>query len=149
MTENLSQLNAPVLMTEITLSSNSAKRGGYKCQVQNMQIITINSYPPVPVRQQGYLTHSMQCTKTPTGVSANRSRKQAQCKIVHPGLDLVSFFGAHIFEWNIGKHNHHSLMSMLRKAENIYGNHEAANQQLKIKYESKREQLRHNTFNAD
>ena len=32
---------------------------------------------------------------------------------VHPGFDLVSSFGAHVFEWNIVKHNHHSLMSKL------------------------------------
>ena len=57
---------------------------------------------------------TFQCTKTPTGDSANRSRnKQDLCKIVHPGLDLVSIFGAHTSEWNIVKHNHHSLMSKL------------------------------------
>ena len=57
---------------------------------------------------------TFQCTKTPTGDSANRSRnKQDLCKIVHPGLDLVSFFGANTSEWNIVKHNRHSLMSKL------------------------------------
>lgn len=57
---------------------------------------------------------AFQCTKTPTGDSANRFRnKQDLSKIVYPGLDLVSFFGAHISEWNNVKHSHHSLMSKL------------------------------------
>ena len=40
----------------------------------------------------------------PTGLE----NMQDLCEIVHPDLDLVSFFGAQIFEWNIVLHNHHS-----------------------------------------
>ena len=74
-----------------------------------MQIITINSCLTIAVFDafSSAVKHRLVTRHRDLG------NKQDLCKIVLPGFDLVSFFGADISEWNIVKQNHHSLMSKL------------------------------------